>query len=122
MNVALWSAQVLLALLFLFSAVIKGTQSKQGIIEIGQTGVANYSLSVIRFVAGCELLAVVGLIGPQATGIARILTPLAATGLVIIMFFAARAHLALKEPRTAAGNIVIAGVCVFVAAGRYLTN
>ena len=48
-----------------------------------------------------------------------ILTPLAAIGLAMIMVLAARIHLGLGEPATAAGNMVLLAMCLFVAWGRW---
>ena len=81
MNIALWTAQIILAVTFLASGIAKSTMSKERMISTGQTGVAPFPLPFIRVVAACELLAVLGLILPQALGVAPILTPLAATGL-----------------------------------------
>jgi uncharacterized membrane protein YphA (DoxX/SURF4 family) len=57
MNIALWVCQVLLAGLFLFSGFAKFTQSKERMLETGQTGVKEFPLPTIRFVAVCEFLA-----------------------------------------------------------------
>jgi hypothetical protein len=122
MNVVLWIIQGLLVLVFGFSALVKGTQSKARALALGMTGVANLPTSVMRFTAFCELLAIIGLVGPQATGIAPILTSLAAVGLGIIMILAARIHLRLGEPQTAAGNLILLALCVIVAVGRWPGN
>src|SRR5205823_6185164 len=99
MNVALWIGQGLLALVFTYSGLIKATQTKDRIIALGQTGVAPFALPVIRFTALCELLAVAGLIAPWATGIAPVLTPLAAVGGAVLMVLAAPIHARRHEPR-----------------------
>jgi hypothetical protein len=118
MNVALWTGQIAAAALFLYSAVTKGTWSKEHLLAKGQTGVGPVPLPLLRFVAFTELLGAIGLIGPWATGVARVLTPLAAIGLAVIMLGAGAVHLSLREPRTALANLAILGVCALVAAGR----
>ena len=118
MNVALWTGQLAVAVVFLYSAVTKGTWSKEHLVAKGQTGVAPVPLPLLRFVAFAELLGTVGLIAPRATGIAPVLTPLAAIGLAIVMVGAGAIHLSLREPRTALGNLAILAVCAFIAAGR----
>jgi hypothetical protein len=65
MNVVLWIIQGLLVLVFGFSALVKGTQSKARALALGMTGVANLPTSVMRFTAFCELLAIIGLGEPQ---------------------------------------------------------
>ena len=67
MNVVLWIIQGLLVIVFGFSALVKGTQSKARALALGMTGVANLPTPVMRFTAFCELLAIIGLVGPQAT-------------------------------------------------------
>ena len=119
MNIALWICQGILAAVFLFSGLQKSVQTKERMIASGQTGVKEYSLPFIRFIATLELLAVVGLILPWATRTASVLTPLAAAGLGIIMLGAARAHARLHEPRNVATNFVLLALCVFVVIGRF---
>ena len=52
----------------------------------------------MRFIGVMELLGAAGLILPAVTGIAPILTPLAAAGLAVMMLLAAPTHLRRKEP------------------------
>jgi uncharacterized membrane protein YphA (DoxX/SURF4 family) len=118
MNVALWISQVVLAAVFLASGTAKSTMSPKHMVETGQTGTAVYPLPVVRFPASMELLAVAGLILPWATGIAKVLTPLAAVGLCAVMIGAASAHVRLHEPRNVAVNTVLFSLAVFVVVGR----
>jgi hypothetical protein len=84
----------------------------------GQTGVRDYPLGFIRFIATCELLGAIGLIVPGAVHILPVLTPIAAIALAIIMVGAARAHARLHEPKNVAANLVLLALCAFVAVGR----
>jgi uncharacterized membrane protein YphA (DoxX/SURF4 family) len=118
-NVALWIVQGLLAAVFAFSGWQKSTKSKEQLIAAGQTGVAPFPLPVVRFTAATELAAAAGLILPWATGIAPILTPLAACGLAIVMIGAMWSHLTLHEFNTAALTTVMFGLCIYVAVGRF---
>lgn len=118
MNVALWVAQFLLAGVFLWSAYCKGTWSRARLVASGQTGVQGLPLPLIRFVASAELLGVVGLLVPWSTGIAPVLTPIAAAGLGVIMVLAGIIHARLHEPRNVVGNCVLLALCLFVALGR----
>jgi hypothetical protein len=111
MNIALWATQILLVLVFGYSALIKGTQSTERAVELGMTGVVNVPLPVMRLAAYCEVLGVIGLIVPYVTGVLLILTPMAAIGLGVIMVLAARIHLGLGEPATAVGNLVLLAMC-----------
>ncbi len=120
MNIALWIAQGLLAAVFGASGYAKSTQTKEKMIATGQTGVAPFSLPAIRVVAALELAAAVGLILPWATGIAPVLTPLAAVGLAVVMVGAAISHWSLREFKQvfAINSVVLLG-CLLVAAARF---
>jgi uncharacterized membrane protein YphA (DoxX/SURF4 family) len=120
MNTLLWILQIILAIVYVVSGAQKSTQSKERMIATGQTGVRDYSLSFIRFIATCELLGAVGLILPRALDVLPILTPIAALGLAIVMVGAARAHTRLHELRNVAINLVLIAALAFVAIGRFL--
>ena len=80
MNVALWIIQVLLALLFLFSGGVKLVLPIEAMAkQISLPG------AFLRFIGVCEVLGALGLILPGLLRIKTALTPLAASGLVIIM-------------------------------------
>lgn len=57
---------------------------------------------VIKFIGATEAVAAVGLIAPLGTGIAPILTPLAAVGATLIMAGACVVHLRRRESPAAA--------------------
>jgi uncharacterized membrane protein YphA (DoxX/SURF4 family) len=118
MDLALWIGQGLLAAIFLVSGGAKISMSKPRLLATGQTGVAPFPLPVIRLVAACELIAVVGLIGPVVTGILPTLTGFAAVGLAVVMVGAIASHASLREPLPVAVNFGILAVCCFVAVGR----
>ena len=129
MNTLLWIVQALLAALFLLSGSLKSTGSKERLIASGQTGVTPFPLPVLRFAAVCELFAAAGLILPWATGIAPVLTPLAAAGLCCVMIGAISSHTYLLRRDVAAGRgrreavnvaatTVFFALCLFVAIGR----
>jgi hypothetical protein len=118
MNALLWILQTVLAAVFASSGGLKATQPKPRLLATGQTGVRDYPIGFIRFIAISELLGAIGLIAPRAAGTLPVLTPLAAIGLGIIMIGAARAHARLHEPRNVAINLVLLAMCIVVAAGR----
>lgn len=120
MNIALWIGQGVLAFIFLFSGGMKISQPKERLIEMGQTGVVFFSTPAIRVIAALELAGVVGIIVPWATGIAPVLTPLAAVGFALLMIGAATTHTKLREPRNVAINAVVFALSVFVAYGRFM--
>jgi uncharacterized membrane protein YphA (DoxX/SURF4 family) len=118
MDLALWIGQGLLAVIFLVSGGAKISMSKPRLLATGQTGVAPFPLPAIRLIAACELIAVVGLVGPGAIGILPALTGFAAVGLALVMIGAMASHASLRERRAVVLNFVILVVCCFVAVGR----
>lgn len=71
----------------------------------------------MRAIGAVEALGAIGLVLPWATGIAPILTPLAAVGLAITMVLAGVVHLRRKE--NFAINLVLLAMAVIVAVGRF---
>ncbi|GAA3198490.1 DoxX family protein [Actinocorallia longicatena] len=118
MNVFLWILQGLLAAMFLFAGVLKSTQPKEKLAP-QLPWVEDVSLTTLRIIGVAELAAALGLILPAATDIATVLTPLAATGLVIIMVLAAITHYRRKETQGIVVNVVILVVAAVVAWGRF---
>lgn len=118
MNVFLWILQGLLAAMFLMAGVMKTTQPKEKIAE-KLPWAEDYSAGTVRFIGIVELLAAVGLILPAALGILPVLTPLAATGLAVVMVLAMNVHRRRNEPGAIAFNAAILVVAVVVAWGRF---
>ena len=118
MNTALWIVSSLLAAVFVASGVAKSTMSRDRLIATGQTGIAPFPMPVVRLTALAEIAGAVGLIAPWISGTARMLTPLAAIGLGIVMCGAQISHASLREPRSVAINLALLIPCAFVAAGR----
>jgi hypothetical protein len=83
MNRALWTVQILLALLFLFAGGTKFVMPVDQMIQGMPAALA--SGAFIHFIAVCEILGGIGLIMPALLRIKPGLTPLAAAGLVVIM-------------------------------------
>ncbi|GAA3088236.1 hypothetical protein JOF29_008084 [Kribbella aluminosa] len=121
MNTIVWIFTGVLGVVFTISGVLKATMSRARLIATGQTGIAPFPMPLVRAVAVCELLAVAGLFAPWLTGTARILTPLAAVGLCVVMVGAATSHSSLREPRSTAANTVLLALAAFVAAARFAT-
>jgi uncharacterized membrane protein YphA (DoxX/SURF4 family) len=119
MDVYLWIAQIVLAVVFLGSGLAKSIMSKEKMAATGQSGAASVPLGFVRFIAVCEILGALGMILPVAVGIDRFLTPLAAIGLSIIMIGAGGIHLKLREPKAISVNIVLLVLCGFVVYGRW---
>ncbi|MGH8871972.1 MAG: DoxX family protein [Acidimicrobiia bacterium] len=118
MDTALWIAQVVLAVAFGVAGTLKLSQPKEK-LEANMGWVEDFSGGFVRFVGGVELLGALGLVLPAVTGLAPVLTPLAATGLAIEQVGAAIVHIRRKEPQFIIGNVVLIAIAVFVAWGRF---
>ncbi|MER5757239.1 DoxX family protein [Streptomyces sp. NPDC002088] len=118
MNVFLWIVQALLALMFAMAGVMKSTQPKEKLAE-KLPWVADFSTGTVRFIGIVEFAAALGLILPAATGIAPVLTPVAATGLAVVMVLAIVVHARRKEPSAIGFNTVLLILAVLVAWGRF---
>jgi uncharacterized membrane protein YphA (DoxX/SURF4 family) len=118
MNVFLWILQAVLAAMFAMAGAMKSTQPKDKLVE-KLPWVADFSPATVRFIGIVEFAAALGLILPAATDIAPVLTPLAATGLVVVMILAAITHARRKEPSAIAFNAVLLALAAVVAWGRF---
>lgn len=110
MNIVLWVAQVVLALLFASSGLVKVARSKDALVD-RYPWVVDFSAATVRLIGALELLAAVGLVAPAATGIAPVLTPAAAAGLAVMMLLAVVVHVRRRETR----GIVVAGILLVYA-------
>jgi len=113
MNVALWILQVLLALLFMFSGVMKFVMSVEEMTK--QIAMPGW---LLHFIGVCEIIGGLGLILPGIFRIQTWLTPLAAAGLFIIMIGATIISFQLG-PATAVVPLVAGVLCAMVAYGRW---
>jgi uncharacterized membrane protein YphA (DoxX/SURF4 family) len=122
-NIALWACQVLLALIFFGAAItkLKDDRLTYAGSRPPQTSYAvDLSDGVFKTIGVLELLAVVGLVLPWATGILPWLTPLAAAGLAVTMVGAIVVHARRQEPQALPLNVVLLVTSLFVAVGRFL--
>ncbi|WP_433626360.1 DoxX family protein [Nocardia sp. CA-120079] len=118
MNVALWIVAGVLAVMFGMAGVMKATQPKDTLAE-KLPWVADVSVGTLRLIGVSEALGALGLVLPAWTGIAPILTPIAAVGLAVIMALAIVTHARRKEPSAIVFNLVLLAAAVFVAWGRF---
>ncbi|MEV1289153.1 DoxX family protein [Micromonospora sp. NPDC049679] len=118
MNTVLWVLQILLAAAFAMAGLMKATQPKRK-LAANMPYVEDFSGGAIKAIGVLELLAALGLVLPAWTGIAPILTPLAATGLVIVMIGAVVVHGRRKEWGSLPINLVLLVLSAVVAWGRF---
>ncbi|CAM3121263.1 DoxX family protein [Mycobacterium colombiense] len=119
MNIGLWVVQGLLALVYLAAGGLKVVRSRQKLVATGRLDwMKDHSDAAVKTVGVVEILGALGVILPEALGIARILTPIAAAGLVIVQIGAMRVHLTRNERQPLPINVVLLLLAAFVAIGR----
>ena len=98
MVIALWIVNGVLAAVFLAVGLNKALRSKQALqTNAAMAWTEDFPPAAIRLVGVLEILGALGLILPLATGIAPLLTPVAAVGLVVVMAGAVVTHLRRRE-------------------------
>ncbi|KBZ61267.1 hypothetical protein K875_04218 [Mycobacterium [tuberculosis] TKK-01-0051] len=119
MNIGLWVAQGLLAFVYLAAGGLKVVRSRQKLVATGRLDwMKDHSDAAVKTVGAVEILGALGVILPEALGIARILTPIAAAGLVIVQIGAMRVHLTRNERQPLPINVILLLLAAFVAIGR----
>jgi uncharacterized membrane protein YphA (DoxX/SURF4 family) len=118
MNVVIWIVQGVLAAMFLMAGGTKLTQPDEKLVE-KMTWIKTWPKGSSLFIGTVEVLAAIGLILPAATKIAPVLTPIAASGLVVVMIGAVVTHVRAKEPSGAGMTAVLGLLALFVAITRF---
>jgi uncharacterized membrane protein YphA (DoxX/SURF4 family) len=118
LNVFLWILQVLLALVFLGAGVTKTTRPKDKLATMMPWS-RTWPPPAIKALGAAELLGAVGLVLPWATGVATVLTPLAAVGFVVVMVGANVVHIRAKEYKVLPVTLVFLAMTIVVAVGRF---
>jgi len=117
MNIVLWILQVLLGIYFLFVGV------NHFIVPPGLPEPMNWMYELptgLHYFSGtAEILAGLGLILPGLTKTQTRLTPLAGTGLVLVMAGAMVWHVQRGEVASIVSNLILAALAGFVAYGRW---
>jgi uncharacterized membrane protein YphA (DoxX/SURF4 family) len=115
MNIGLWVLQGLLAFVFLASGILKLVLPREK-LAVKAAWAGDFSAAQVKWIGLAEALGAVGMVAPTLTGIAPMLTPLAAVGLVAIMIGAVATHVRREEPPTP--PIILGVLAAIVAIGR----
>lgn len=113
-NRLLWTAQILVAAIFLFAGSMKFIMSPAQM----QQGPMAFPMWFIHFIGICECLGALGLILPAVTRIRTGLVPLAAAGLTIIMIGATVVTITSMGVAPAIFPAVVGLVAAWIAYGR----
>lgn len=117
-HIALWVAQVLLAVSLVWASYMKLFQPVEKLSAMwpwtGQVPVA-----VVKLTGMVDLLAALGLILPLLFRIQPKLTPIAAVGIIVLMLCAGIFHIMRGEASLIGVNIFFAVLAAFIAWGRF---
>ena len=114
MNVALWVLQVLLGLFFVFHSFVMLRPSPGGMKYIVEMPTG------LRLFAGiADGLAGLALVFPPLLRVLTWLTPLAATGLVLLMLGAIVFHVRRREYPNVGFNAILGVLAAVIAWGRF---
>jgi hypothetical protein len=116
LNVALWVAQVILSLSFIWAAYMKLFSPADQLAAMWPWTADHVAL--VKITGVLDLLAGAGLILPGLLRIRPVLTVYAAYGTVLLMITASLFHISRGEVSVIGVNVVFAALAVFIAWGR----
>ena len=118
MDIALWIVSGVLAAAYVVAGANKALRPKR---QLAATlpWTEDFSNATVTFIGVVEVLGGIGLVLPWLTGIAPALTPIAATGLVLVQLLAMVVHVRRKEPGALPINLVLLLAALFVAIFRF---
>lgn len=119
-NLALWTVAGILAAAYLLGGAFKVITPKERIAAVGHSGrwVEDFSAGGVKAIGALEVLAAAGLVLPAVLGIAPVLVPLAALGLVVIMAGAAITRIRRHEWKLVLVDLTYLALAAFVVWGR----
>jgi uncharacterized membrane protein YphA (DoxX/SURF4 family) len=116
-NAVLWLLQIVLALAFLALGLLMVTRSRERLLRVAGW-VEDFPQGVVTAIGVLELLAAAGLVLPGVFGVAGVLVPVAAVGLVVLLIGAIATHLLRGEQDEVAAPVALLIAAAVVAAGR----
>ena len=116
-HIALWIAQIALALVFGVAGAAKLVLGPGELAALAPW-TASLPAALVPVIGAAELAGALGLVLPALTGVRPALTPLAAALLALEMSLAAAFHVARGTPRSAALAIGLALAAAAIAWGR----
>ena len=117
MNAVLWLLQIVLALAFLALGLLMVTRSRERLLRVAGW-VEDFPEWVVTTIGVLELLGAVGVVLPGVLGVAGVLVPVAALGLVVLLIGAIVTHLLRGEQDEVAAPVLLLIASALVAAGR----
>lgn len=105
--IAFWIVAGLTALAFVAAGLMKLARPKEKLVESGMAWAEDFSQPVVRLIGAAEVLGALGIVLPMLTGVAPILSPIAAVCLAVLMIGASVVHIRRHEPPISAALLVL---------------
>lgn len=105
MLVAFWIVSGLVALVFLAAGTMKLARPKEALVASGLAWTEDFTEPTVKAIGAAEVLGAIGIVLPALTGIAPILSPIAASALALVMAGAIVVHVRRTENPTV--NVVL---------------
>lgn len=105
MLVAFWIVSGLVALVFLAAGTMKLARPKEALVASGLAWTEDFTEPTVKAIGAAEVLGAIGIVLPALTGIAPILSPIAASALALVMVGAIVVHVRRKENPTV--NVIL---------------
>jgi hypothetical protein len=119
MNVALWIATGLLAVVALAGGTIKVVTPKAKLAaQRGGEWTNLFSAGVIKTIGALEILAAIGLVLPRLLDVAPVMVSITALCWMALMVGAAFTHQRLGQDKLVLATVAYFGIAAFVAVGR----
>ncbi|MBM4791838.1 DoxX family protein [Streptomyces sioyaensis] len=119
MNMVLWGLAGVLAVAFLAAGAMKLSQPKEKLVASGMGWAGDMSAGTVKLIGAMEVLAAVGLTVPALSGIAPVLVPLAALGLVLVMVGGVVVHARRSETQMIIVDVALLAFAAVVVWGRF---
>jgi hypothetical protein len=120
MIIALWITAILLTLAYLGAGATKLARTREQ-LEPRMGWVTHATNNQVRLVGALEVLGALGVILPLATGIAPVLTAVAALCLALVQVVAIVIHVRMKETKSLPVNVILLLLAIGVAVLRFVT-
>lgn len=117
-TIALWLAQIALAVVYVMAGSMKLTQPMDVLAASGMAYVLALPAPFIRFVGLMEILGAIGLIAPSITRVRPFLAVWAAAGLSFLQVSAMILHISRGEFFILPANAVLLAIALFILWGR----
>jgi hypothetical protein len=118
MSDAVWIASFVLCALYLSAGALKLLRPRE-VLADSLPWVEDVPARAVQLIGVAEVLGGIGVVLPWLTGIAPVLTPVAASALAVLQVLAVRVHLRRREPRVVPFNLLLLVAALLVAVVRF---